>query len=299
VRIFGVKGAVIDEATEEHFTLERDIQHLIEQNLEKVLRIKFVRSEFSLHGLRIDTLAFDDESKSFVVIEYKRERNTSVVDQGLAYLYQMLNNKSDFILEYNEKFTPGLKRDDIDWSQSKVIFVSTEFTKHQQFAVGYKDFAVELWEVHKYTNGILVFNKLEQPETKESITAIAKASPAAQKVRQEIRVYDEDYHVSHLDEKMRNLYAKLSSGIRELGSDIEVKPKKPYVGFWRGQDLFATVKFPKGKLRIKLNLDISKLKDQAKLAKPRKSGGSIIYCADDDKIPYVIELLKQSYEKSR
>ena len=64
-----------------------------------------MRSEFELRGLRIDTLALDKESKAFVIIEYKRERNFSVVDQGMAYLNLMLNNKSDFILEYNESFS--------------------------------------------------------------------------------------------------------------------------------------------------------------------------------------------------
>jgi selenocysteine lyase/cysteine desulfurase len=59
-----------------------------------------VKSEFELRGLRIDTLAFYNESKAFVIIEYKKDRNFSVVDQGMAYLNLMLNNKADFILEY-------------------------------------------------------------------------------------------------------------------------------------------------------------------------------------------------------
>lgn len=46
--------------------------------------------------------------------------------------------QSRFILEYNEKAvnisaTP-LKRQDVDWSQSRVIFVAPEFIKYQQYA---------------------------------------------------------------------------------------------------------------------------------------------------------------------
>jgi hypothetical protein len=48
----------------------------------------------SSENLRIDTLAFDNESKAFVIIEYKKDRNFSVVDQGMAYLNLMLNKKS-------------------------------------------------------------------------------------------------------------------------------------------------------------------------------------------------------------
>jgi len=37
-----------------------------------LFELGFVKSEFELHGLRIDTLTFDSESKAFVIIEYKR-----------------------------------------------------------------------------------------------------------------------------------------------------------------------------------------------------------------------------------
>jgi hypothetical protein len=68
----------------------------------------------------------DNESKAFVIIEYKNDRNFSVVDQGMAYLSFMLNNKADFILEYNESphSSPNLKREEVDWSQSRTIFIS-------------------------------------------------------------------------------------------------------------------------------------------------------------------------------
>ena len=35
----------------------------------------------------------------------------------------MLNNKSDFILEYNENCGGTIKMEDIDWPRSKVIFI--------------------------------------------------------------------------------------------------------------------------------------------------------------------------------
>ena len=85
--------------------MEREIQRLTEANLQELFDLVLVRSEFELHALRIDTLAFDKDSSGFVIIEYKKDRNFSVVDQGVAYLNLMLNNKADFILEYNEVFS--------------------------------------------------------------------------------------------------------------------------------------------------------------------------------------------------
>ena len=87
----------------------------------------------------------------------------------------MLNNKADFILEYNEVFSDRpLKRGELDWSQSRIIFISPEFTKHQQYVIGFKDLGIQLWEAHKYSNDLPVFNEAKSPFTKEPLTTIAK-----------------------------------------------------------------------------------------------------------------------------
>ena len=42
--------------------LEKDIQKMTEDNLEEVFGLRFIETEFAVDNLRIDTLAFDDES---------------------------------------------------------------------------------------------------------------------------------------------------------------------------------------------------------------------------------------------
>lgn len=79
---------------EKQFKFEKEIQRLVEGNLNTLLNLKFIKSEFALNNFRIDTLAFDTEAKSFVIIEFKRDKTFSVVDQGYAYLSLMLNNKA-------------------------------------------------------------------------------------------------------------------------------------------------------------------------------------------------------------
>ncbi|MFL6321994.1 MAG: hypothetical protein ACJ71P_05220 [Nitrososphaeraceae archaeon] len=73
LRIFSVNGTKLSEIREHQFPLEREIQRLTEANLEDLFELDFVKSEFELHGFRIDTLAFDNESKAFVIIEYKKD----------------------------------------------------------------------------------------------------------------------------------------------------------------------------------------------------------------------------------
>ena len=118
---------------EKEFKLEKDLQTFCEENLSSLLDLTLVKSEFSIEAYRFDTLCFDESNKSFVIIEYKRGTNYSVIDQGYAYLGTMLNNKAELILEYNERLDKNLKRDNVDWSQSKIVFISSlciGFTKY-------------------------------------------------------------------------------------------------------------------------------------------------------------------------
>ena len=87
---------------EKPFKLEKEIQTLFEKNLQELMGLEMVNSEFVIKGKRIDTLGYDPQSKGFVIIEYKRDKNVSVVDQGFTYLSLMLENKADFVLTYNE-----------------------------------------------------------------------------------------------------------------------------------------------------------------------------------------------------
>ena len=106
------------------FRLEKDIQNLVESNLQTLFKLELVKSEFTIDKYRLDTLCFDMESKSFVIIEYKKDKNYSVIDQGFSYLSTVLENKGELILEYQEKLNTRVRKDGIDWSQIRIIFIS-------------------------------------------------------------------------------------------------------------------------------------------------------------------------------
>jgi len=100
--IFKTKDKQLVRIKEKSFKLEKEIQKLFENNLFEIMGVELVKSEFNIKNKRIDSLAFDPQAKAFVIVEYKRDRNSSVVDQGFTYLNLMLQNKADFIVEYNE-----------------------------------------------------------------------------------------------------------------------------------------------------------------------------------------------------
>jgi RecB family endonuclease NucS len=114
VTIYTEQNGLLKEITEDTFVLEKDLQRLVENNLSTIFEVNFVTSEFDLKGLRVDSLGFDEESRAFIIIEYKRDKNFSVIDQGYAYLALLLNNKAEFILQYNENSQKPLKKDEVD-----------------------------------------------------------------------------------------------------------------------------------------------------------------------------------------
>ena len=109
MKLYSIKNKKLVAVSAKVFKLEKDIQSLVENNLAELFNLQLVTSELSIKNFRVDTLGYDKENKSFVIIEYKKDRNFSVIDQGYTYMSLMLNNKSDFILEYNESCRGILK----------------------------------------------------------------------------------------------------------------------------------------------------------------------------------------------
>lgn len=285
------------------FKLEKDIQNLTEQNMKSIFGLEFVRSEFSLNNFRIDTLAFDREASSFVIIEYKRDKNFSVIDQGYAYLSLMLNNKADFILEFNENCKEALKRNDIDWSQSRVIFISPNFTTYQKEAINFKDLPIELWEVKRYNNKTISYNKIQTSGSQESIKTISRQDEAIEKVTKEIRVFTEQEHLEKASEGIKELYEKLKNAILNLDS-LEVKPKKLYIAFVASFNV-VDVHIQRNQIKMWLNLQKGELDDPKGICRDVSqtghwgNGDYEIAIQTDEDLEYILSLIKQAIKKNR
>ena len=289
------------------FDLEKDIQTLTEQNLETVFGLQFVATEFTLNGLRIDTLAFDKEAKAFVIIEYKRDRSLSVIDQGYAYLSLMLNNKADFILEYNEHGKAHLGRSDIDWSQSRVIFVANSFTTYQQQAINFKDLPIELWEAKRYSNGTVLYNQLKSPDASESIKTVSK-NQTIQKVSTEVKKYTLEDHFSGSKARVKPLYESLRDKLFNLDSKFIENPRRHYIGITmeeNGTNTLLYIHTLASGLRVDIpRIEPTDVNDPLKklIYKPGSKESyntpiSQIYVKDEADIDYALPIAKQVYER--
>lgn len=214
------------------FDLERDIQRVVERNTQELFSLQFVKSEFAVQGYRIDSLCFDQEAKSFVIIEYKNTQSYSVIDQGYTYLSTMLNNKSDFVLEYNESTGSNMRRDEVDWSQSRVIFVSPSFSQYQRDSVNFKDIPFELWEVKRFTDEVIGFNRLITG-SKESIRGFEASSDSA---LSEVKVADEDSILKRVPEAVQKIYFELKDKMSSW-EGISFNTKQNYISVLRGNKI--------------------------------------------------------------
>ena len=70
--IYKIKNDKLVSIKEKKILLEKDIQKLTEDNLDIIFGLKFISTEFAVQNFRIDTLAYDETSNSFIIPRYPK-----------------------------------------------------------------------------------------------------------------------------------------------------------------------------------------------------------------------------------
>ena len=305
MKLFEFKGKKLSPIRSQSFSLEKEIQDVVEENLEELFGLELVKSEMSIGGFRFDTLCYDRENNSFVIIEYKKGSSYSVIDQGYTYLSILLNNKSDFILEYNETKNNLLKRDNIDWSQSRIIFISPMFSEYQKTSINFKNVPFELWEISRFKNNTIGLNKIETNSEVDINTTTTDEKNVVKQVSKEVVKIDEDYHLHKSENRPEwviELYYKLKERILQLGDDIEIKPLKQTIGFKRYKTFTDLIIYNKG-IGVLLNLNKGELDDPLDKTEDLSdkghwgNGDYRIWLKNEEDFEYTIDLIKQSYKR--
>lgn len=106
------------------FKLEKDLQRIIENNLEVIFNCRLIATEFStgnIHSGRIDTLGISEDNNP-VIIEYKKVASSDLINQSLYYLHWIKDHKGDYQIAANRALGKDIR---IDWSDIRVICFST------------------------------------------------------------------------------------------------------------------------------------------------------------------------------
>ena len=289
------------ELKQKDFKNEKELQTFFENNLEKILGYRFIDTEFTVGDFRIDSLAFDEETKSFKIIEYKNVKNHSLVDQGYTYLKIMLERKADFVLQYNIKTKSSITIQDIDWSQSRIIFVSPIYTAYQLNATDFKNIPVDLVKVTRYEEDIVEIDLIKK--TSNVKVQDIKMESGQNDVNKEVIVYTEEDHLAKASDEIKKVYEELKNRILEL-DDIDIEIKKYYIAF-KGRTNIVDIEVTKNKLKIDINMKKGTLEDLLNITEDISdighwgNGDYRVILNNSNDIDTLIPLIKQSLKVNR
>mgnify|MGYP006096170183 CR=1 FL=1 len=247
------------------FDYEKEIQKLIENNLTTVFpNLEFLTTEYRIDNLRPDSVAFDIESKAFVIIEYKNVKHRGVLDQGMSYYQLLQEKKENFVLLYQKMKKKLITVDDINWDDTRIIFISPIFDEHQKRANLSSALPIELWEIKKYENKIITLNRLESGSK-------SMVNKNENKTKRGISITMNEYDIDdYLDGKydrrsesskeIKILYKKMLDIISNNFENLEFRQKKKYGGFYSSQDGQSICTFEAYKSKINLYYATTKKK---------------------------------------
>ena len=254
IKLFSLNEGV-KECTSSEVVLEKELQTLIEQNMEIFFGVRFLKSEYVVTNGRMDSIGID-ENNSPVIFEYKRSQNENVINQGLFYLDWLLDHKADFKLLVIDKLGKEAA-DNIDWSVPCVICVAHDFTKYDMHAVNQMQRNIKLVSYRRYDNGILLLEHLNTPIVKpimENMGDENGTKNSTQKTHLE--------KLAAISENMKNLYHSICDFIESLGDDIVSNQLKLYLAYKKVQNMVCIEIYNKQIiLFLKLNPDTVKLEN--------------------------------------
>ena len=243
IKLFETVGSV-KELLSSKVHLEKELQNLIEDNMELFFGVRFLKSEYAITNGRMDSIGID-ENNSPVIFEYKRSSNENVINQGLFYLDWLLDHKGDFQMLVIEKMGMDVANA-IDWSVPSVICIASDFTKYDIHAVNQMQRNIKLVKYRKYSNGQILFEHLNTPIVKQvEQDTILGAEKKGSKTHQE--------KLKEAPQNIRNIYYELCNYIESLGDDISANQLKLYLAYKTTQNL-ACIEIYKKHVTVYLKL---------------------------------------------
>lgn len=272
---------------------EKNLQKLIEENLDEVLGMQFLATEYTTtFGGRIDTLAVDYNGAP-VIIEYKRNKNDNVINQALSYLRWLQAQKQEFfeMLILKKLGQEMAQQISIDWKNPRVVCIAESYSKFDIDTVEVIPMRIELFKYRYYDEGIFSLEPLgvsEQKAKSDSITPIEKPT---------IDTSIDDLIVK-ADTTTKRLFEDIRARIFELDENIKEKATTSYVAY-RVTKNFAEIHIGKNQLKIHLRpvdyVDergiVEKVPEGYQWTMDRR-----VYLRSEEDIDYVFGLIEQSYK---
>jgi len=254
IQLFSLATGQAVEFTNSTASKEKDLQVIVEGNLESLLNIRFLDSEYSLKGGRIDTLGID-ENNCPVIIEYKRHSSDNIINQGLSYLSWLKEQKDAFKFMVN-KMLGNEAPEDVDWSAPRLICIARDFSRFDQYAIQEMTGNIQLFRYRIFGDDLLM---LEPFASSKSNARLRRKTRSSNGTGSSDTQYTIEQQIAETSEENRSLFDSLAEFHRNLGDDVQERYLKLYVGFLRSKTISRI--WPRGKsvegFWLDLNLDIT------------------------------------------
>lgn len=250
INVFEIKPKV-KELKGSSVVLEKEIQNLIEQNMEEFFGIRFLATEYSITNGRMDSIGID-ENNCPVIFEYKRSSSENIINQGLFYLDWLLDHKADFqLLVMNVLGKEAAK--EIDWSAPCVFCIAKEFTKFDEHAVNQMQRNIKLVKYNKYGESLMLFEHINVPVLKRDTVCKGKKVKHEKKLSEKDS-YDWESRIQKLPKEKQELYFSIRDYILSKGDDISENSLKNYIAFKRVKNFVCMLPY-KNKISLYLKLN--------------------------------------------
>ncbi|WP_370234649.1 MULTISPECIES: DUF5655 domain-containing protein [Henriciella] len=225
IKLFRVSSEKIAELEGKAADLEKSLQTQFERNLDALLGVRFLASEFQTsNGGRMDTLGID-ENGCPVIIEYKRDRNENVINQGLFYLDWLMDHRGDFEVLVRDRLGIPVA-ETIEWSAPRLICIAGDFTRYDEHAVKQMSRNIELIRYKKFGEDLLLLDQITAVSaTNQRVTSTAGVSQQTYKTVSE--------YLLDANEALSNLYADTRIFLLSLGDDVQESALRFYFAFKR------------------------------------------------------------------
>ncbi|WP_066114570.1 MULTISPECIES: DUF5655 domain-containing protein [Sphingomonadales] len=235
IKLYRMAGSDVTELAGGAMALEKSLQTVFERNLETLLGVRFLASEFPTNeGGRMDTLGID-ENNSPVVIEYKRSSNENVINQGLYYLDWLMGHRKDFEWLVLERLGAEAARL-VDWTGPRLICIATDFGKYDEHAVKQMNRNIALIRYRRFDSDLLLLDQLTSASAATTAPVSGTAAGSASKTT--YKTITEQ--MKEAPQELLDLYHLLADYMLALGDDVDTRTTAFYIAFRRIKN-FASV----------------------------------------------------------
>lgn len=243
IKLFSLNNGSASELTGKTVDLEKNLQALVESQMEVFLGVRFLATEYSTgktHKGRIDSLGLD-ENGCPVIIEYKRHSNENVISQGLFYLDWLLDHQAEFQLLAMKKFGEEVA-DNIEWDGSRLLCIAADFNKYDEHAVQLIDRNIELLRYRYFGENLLLLELVNAQTASQASPrkrAVVPVETSAKRTPSK-RNDDHESRKAQASEELMALYEATCEFVDGLGDEVQRKELMLYTAFKRIKN-FASV----------------------------------------------------------